>query len=103
MISFQTEIKDDNYQIPRSTSVLVRRLPPAKGPGKGTAARYLAGTLTSVSGVGDGVDRRVEPGSRADVAAKTAARLGTGTFGAGGRSAGHLTKRFDVKDDKVRT
>jgi hypothetical protein len=55
-----------------------------------------------VSGVGDGVDRRVEPGSRADVAAKTAARLGTGSFGAGGRAGGNFTKRFDGKDVKVR-
>lgn len=36
------EYDDDTTIIPRSTSITVRRLPPSK-PGKGTAARYVAG------------------------------------------------------------
>ncbi|ORX57642.1 DWNN-domain-containing protein [Hesseltinella vesiculosa] len=36
------EYKDDAYMIPRNTSVIWRRLPPAR-PGKGTAFRYVQG------------------------------------------------------------
>ncbi|CAO3645998.1 unnamed protein product [Cunninghamella echinulata] len=35
-------MKDDNFMIPRNTSVIVRRLPPSR-PGKGTAKRYVQG------------------------------------------------------------
>lgn len=35
------EYKDDNFLVPRSTQVIVRRLPPSK-PGRGTAQMYVA-------------------------------------------------------------
>ncbi|PWN32529.1 DWNN-domain-containing protein [Meira miltonrushii] len=37
----EDEFKDDNFIIPRSSQVIVRRLPPAK-PGRGSAAKYVA-------------------------------------------------------------
>ncbi|CDW97748.1 hypothetical protein [Sporisorium scitamineum] len=42
------EYKDDNFLVPRSTQVIVRRLPPSK-PGRGTAQNYVA----DVNGAGD--------------------------------------------------
>ncbi|TKY90549.1 hypothetical protein EX895_000547 [Sporisorium graminicola] len=42
------EYKDDNYLVPRSTQVIVRRLPPSK-PGRGTAQDYV----TDVNGAAD--------------------------------------------------
>lgn len=76
--------------IPRSTSVVARRLPPAR-PGKGTAAIYVAG---------------VNDGSRAAAAAKGGAGGGgakSAGFG-GQRSTGfntgvHMQKRFDAKEE----
>jgi protein MPE1 len=41
---FQTEYDDDTTIIPRSTSVIARRLPAAR-PGKGGAARYVSGKM----------------------------------------------------------
>ncbi|KAI9313480.1 DWNN domain-containing protein [Dichotomocladium elegans] len=38
------EYKDDNFTIPRNTSIIVRRLP-ASRPGKGTAQRYVSGAM----------------------------------------------------------
>jgi protein MPE1 len=38
------EYTDDNAMIPRATSIIVRRLPPAK-PGKGTAVKYVTGIV----------------------------------------------------------
>lgn len=40
------EYTDDNYMIPRATSVVVRRLPPSK-PGKGNGAKYVSGIVTT--------------------------------------------------------
>ncbi|KAJ1307073.1 hypothetical protein OPQ81_008052 [Rhizoctonia solani] len=40
--STEQEYKDDNHQIPRSTSVIAKRLPAAR-PGKGKAAQYVLG------------------------------------------------------------
>lgn len=37
----EEEFKDDNYIIPRSSQVIVRRLPPSK-PGRGSASQYVA-------------------------------------------------------------
>ncbi|KAI8982629.1 DWNN domain-containing protein [Pilobolus umbonatus] len=54
------EYKDDIFVVPRNTSVIVRRLPASK-PGKGTAQRYLLGTLpTDVKG-GFGVVKTSSP------------------------------------------
>ncbi|CAO3672611.1 unnamed protein product [Rhizopus microsporus] len=38
------EYKDDNFMVPRNTSIIVRRLP-ASRPGKGTAQRYVLGAM----------------------------------------------------------
>jgi len=42
------EFKDDSHVIPRSTSVVVKRMPPAR-PGKGKAAMYIAAPGTSAT------------------------------------------------------
>lgn len=42
-----TEFKDDSQVIPRSSSVVVKRMPAAR-PGKGKASMYLAGTTGAV-------------------------------------------------------
>ena len=44
----EVEYTDDNYMIPRATSVIVRRLPPSK-PGKGNAAKYITGSANSTN------------------------------------------------------
>ena len=44
MLNTRTEYDDDSTVIPRSTSVVARRLPPAK-PGRGSAARYVSGKM----------------------------------------------------------
>lgn len=83
------EYRDDSFVIPRSTSVVARRLPPAR-PGKGTAAIYVAG---------------VNDGSRAAAAAKGAGQKSAGFGGqrAGGFNTGaHMQKRFDAKDEVSR-
>ncbi|KAG6833007.1 hypothetical protein H0H87_012593 [Tephrocybe sp. NHM501043] len=41
------EFKDDSHVIPRSSSVIVKRLPSAR-PGKGKASMYIAGTLGAI-------------------------------------------------------
>ena len=43
------EYTDDNFMIPRATSIIVRRLPPAK-PGKGTAVKYVTGIVGNTRG-----------------------------------------------------
>ena len=42
------EYTDDNAMIPRATSIIVRRLPPAK-PGKGNGAKYVSGSAAPSS------------------------------------------------------
>ena len=42
------ELKDDSHVIPRSSSVVVKRMPPAR-PGKGKAAMYIAAPGTSAT------------------------------------------------------
>ncbi|CAO1620881.1 unnamed protein product [Parajaminaea phylloscopi] len=48
----EEEFKDDNFSIPRSSTVIVRRLPPIK-PGRGTAQMYVA-DLHGEGGFGGG-------------------------------------------------
>ena len=89
---------DDHHQIPRSTSVIIRRIAPnPKLKNGGTAARYIAGTSATVGGRDDLVDRRVEQSSRAELMNKR----GMGGLGRGGGAmgTGHMTVRFDKKDD----
>ena len=42
------ELRDDSHMIPRSSSVVVKRMPPAR-PGKGKAAMYIGATGTSAT------------------------------------------------------
>lgn len=70
--------------IPRSTSVLARRLPPSKA-GRGNAQNYMAAVEGSNTGFG-----------------RNDSRGGYGANGAGGGAgwkAGSMSKRFDGKDD----
>lgn len=85
--------------IPRSTSVIARRLPPSR-PGKGTAAIYVAG-------VDDGSSRssshKMGAGSAGGSSARGGFSTGGGRGGFGGAAGGmHMQKRFDGRDDKVR-
>jgi protein MPE1 len=76
------EYKDDSQIIPRSSSVIVKRIPSAK-PGKGKASYYAAGALNSVP--------TSEPVSR----------LGSGTVT---WHKGAMSKRFDViKEENTAT
>jgi protein MPE1 len=73
-----SEYKDDSQVIPRSSSVVVKRMP-SQRPGKGKAAMYIAGTNGSTSvPISETVQRP------------------------GGSSAWHkgaMSKRFDVKEE----
>ena len=72
------EYKDDSQIIPRSVSVIVKRLPSAR-PGKGKAAMYIAGSVPHAS---DGTQRH------------SAAINGSGNL-----HRGAISKRFDGKDE----
>lgn len=92
-------LTDDHHQIPRSTSVIIRRIAPnPKLKNGGTAARYIAGTSNSVGGRDDLVDRRVEQSSREELMNKR----GMGGLGRGGGmlGKGNMTVRFDKKDEE---
>lgn len=43
------EYEDDTENVPRGTSVIVQRKPPSRGPGKGSAARYVTSNAIQVS------------------------------------------------------
>ena len=78
------EHKDDSQIIPRSSSVIVKRLPAAR-PGKGKASMYVAGTSQSLP--------TSEPVLR-----------GSTTNGGGGSTyKGAMSKRFDGKDEQLAT
>ena len=74
------EHKDDSQIIPRSSSVIVKRLPAAR-PGKGKASMYLAGTPQSLPSL--------EPVLRGS-------SINSGTT----YHKGAMSKRFDGKDDQ---
>jgi len=77
------EYKDDSQMIPRSSSVIVKRLPSSR-PGKGKAAMYLSGTNGSAHvPTSDTVQR---PG-------------GTGVVW----HKGAMSKRFDIKEESSTT
>ena len=44
ILTISSEYNDDTTIIPRSTSIIARRLPPTK-PGRGTAQRYVSGKM----------------------------------------------------------
>ncbi|KAI0666821.1 DWNN domain-containing protein [Trametes maxima] len=75
------EQKDDSQVIPRSSSVIVKRVPAR--PGRGSALRYLA-TSGATSAAAD--------------AAKSGGAGGGGN--SWGRPGGHMSKRFDYKEPK---
>lgn len=90
------EYKDDLFMIPRSTSVIAKRLPATK-PGRGGAQRYVA----NVGGPGgNNADTSSNPNSRNGPAGHSAGPGGvSGQFG-GGRFQGVMSKRFDGRDTK---
>ncbi|KAI0322094.1 DWNN domain-containing protein, partial [Amylostereum chailletii] len=71
------ELKDDSHIIPRSSSVIVKRIPAAR-PGRGKAAMYVAA-------------------ANANTASEKSGSSGGG--GGGGWGKGGLSKRFDTKDE----
>ncbi|KAG9032068.1 hypothetical protein FRB95_001929 [Tulasnella sp. JGI-2019a] len=90
--SAEQEYKDDHFIIPRSTSVIAKRMPAAR-PGKGRAQIYVA----NVGGPGgNNADASSNPTSRNG---PPGAGSGGGQFG-GGRFQGVMSKRFDGRDSK---
>lgn len=85
------EFKDDNHQIPRSSSLIARRLP-SSAKGRGNAQNYIVGTSAGESLTGD---HRIENHARDAMLAKQ----NRGVRGVGG-TFGSMTKRFDGKEDK---
>ncbi|KAI0334568.1 DWNN-domain-containing protein [Cubamyces sp. BRFM 1775] len=75
------EYKDDSQVIPRSSSVIVKRVPAR--PGRTSALRYLATSGAT---------------SASDAAGKLSGPAGAGNNW--GRPGGHMSKRFDFKDLK---
>ena len=83
----EDEFKDDNYTIPRSSHVIVRRLP-ASRPGRGTAQLYVSDL--QAPGAAGGAPEARAPGGMAGAG---------GLAGAGSRPyRGPMTKRFDGRD-----
>ncbi|POY70066.1 hypothetical protein BMF94_6928 [Rhodotorula taiwanensis] len=78
----EEEYTKDHELIPRSTSVIARRLPPAR-PGRGNATKYMAGAEESGQGLQAGRGAAPEP------------RGGVGS----GFSKDMYTKRFDGRED----
>jgi protein MPE1 len=72
----RSEYKDDSQIIPRSSSVIVKRLPSAR-PGKGKAAMYIAGVGNSALAS--------DPSQKAN---------GSTTW-----HKGAMSKRFDIKEE----
>lgn len=77
----EEEFKDDNYIIPRSSQVIVRRLPPAK-PGRGSAAKYVADLQGG--GANSSVQERMQPAAGPS---------------RGQAFRGQMSMRFDGKQD----
>ncbi|TYJ58850.1 hypothetical protein B9479_000282 [Cryptococcus floricola] len=89
------ELKDDHAQIPRSSSLIARRLPPS-AKGRGTAQTYIAGTIAGDALTGD---HRIESHARQAMQDKQLGKgPGTGFGGGIGGRFGSVTKRFDGKD-----
>lgn len=72
------EYKDDNYSIPRSSQVIVRRLPPSR-PGRGTAQLYVADMQAPAAGA-------LEPPPSAPASSSSSMYRGP------------MTRRFDGRD-----
>lgn len=80
----RAEYKNDRELIPRSTSVIARRLPPARGPGRGNALDYMASNEDSGAGSNAMAGRGAAPTPRG---------------GVGGFNKDMYTKRFDGRED----
>ncbi|GAA6007885.1 hypothetical protein JCM11491_006524 [Sporobolomyces phaffii] len=87
----EEEYANDYALIPRSTSVLARRLPPSK-PGRGNAQQYMASSSND-SGPG---------GLQAGRGAAPDPRGGVGGSGGQGYNKEMFTKRFDGREDSAR-
>ncbi|BGP13379.1 hypothetical protein JCM10213_009222 [Rhodosporidiobolus nylandii] len=83
----EEEYTNDYAMIPRSTSVLARRLPPSK-PGHGNAQKYMVGTDESGTG-----------SLQAGRGAAPDPRGGVGGAQKGGYSKEMFSKRFDGRED----
>lgn len=79
----QAEYKDDSQIIPRSTSVIVKRMPSVR-PGKGKAAMYIAGTGAPGAPTSEAVSKLGGSGNSGPTWHK-----------------GAMSKRFDGKDDQA--
>lgn len=88
----KAEFKDDNQQIPRSSSLIARRLP-ATAKGRGTAFNYIIGTDAALGALNE---HRMDAGAKEEARAKMLAK---GARGAGGTFGG-MSKRFDGKEEK---
>ncbi|WWC70707.1 uncharacterized protein I206_104658 [Kwoniella pini CBS 10737] len=86
------EFKDDNHQIPRSSSLIARRLP-SSAKGRGNAQNYIIGSSAADSLTGD---HRIE--SHARQAMQDKQNRIAGVRGSGGTFSS-LSKRFDGKDE----
>lgn len=85
-----TELKDDNHQIARSSSLVIRRRP-AVMKGRGTAQNYIVGTDAASALTGE---HRIEAHARQAMKDRMMGRAGAGgTYGS-------MSKRFDGKEDK---
>lgn len=92
--SLQSEFKDDNHQIPRSSSLIARRFP-SSIKGRGNAQDYIVGTAAA-----DALknDHRIESHAREALLQKQKQQALRNS----GALYGSTTKRFDGKDEKVR-
>ncbi len=75
------ELRDDSHVIPRSSSVVVKRMPPAR-PGKGKAAMYIGA-----------------PGTSATPESKSNNQPGSASWS----SRGSVSRRFDREASKPAT
>ena len=83
------EYKDDTYIIPRSSSVIAKRIPAAK-PGKGKAAMYISGSQGNNSSVVDTSTNQ----------ARQAGTMNSFAWNRAGVSTS-VSKRFDGKEEST--
>ncbi|GAA5895226.1 cleavage polyadenylation factor subunit MPE1 [Sporobolomyces salmoneus] len=85
----EEEYTNDYALIPRSTSVLARRLPPSK-PGRGNAQQYMASNSNESGGPGLQAGRGAAPDPKGGVG---------GSAGGQGYNKEMFSKRFDGRED----
>lgn len=78
LLPIQTEYSDDKAIVPRSTSVIARRLPPSR-PGRGNAQYYMVSSDV--------------PTTTSSYASSSSAAHGSGA------RRNHMSRRFDGKED----